>query len=404
MEETVIGVEGPNYEVGGLNNCRAGNACGCRTVPESEGITAIEANENAQPSAAEEPATESVEIEACIDKEPCGEGELYDCLGKYDDDCPYDNGDAFTVIGFEEEKPTELKTTTKKEPESLQIEFVLPDDGNTLNYRGKKILSQHKSDVRQMVAKEELRFKYYDGSETQEVVIPAGTRGGYVSKDARVENAWLDDRSIVYGPTVENCYIVDSSIHSYGYIEDSYLSGCKCEHYIDLDVRRSTLFSIDFKGECLVDKSHLAIGEIKSSRVERCRNLRGFEIFNSVIERVSGVTGFIVNGAGIKDADKDFLQVTNVGTARRTVCAYRTPRGGVMVSTGCFRGTLDELAIANAQSHLGYNMSDSGYLVKNRSNVNRNDEWCYKEYDMLIKYIRHHFKLDVNTMTIPTKY
>lgn len=403
MEETVIGFEGPNYEACGLTACRPGDACGCQTTPESEGITAIEANENAQPTAAEEPATEDVEIEVCLDQEPCGEGEPCDCEKCYDD-CPCDGGAEFTVIGCEEKKPMELKTSTKKEPESLQIEFVLPDEGNTLNYRGKKIFSQHKSDVRQMVAKEELRFKYYDGSETQEVVIPAGTRGGYVWKDARVENAWLDDRSIVYGPSVENSYIVDSSIHAYGYIEDSYLSGCKCEHQIELDVRRSTLFSVDFNGECLVDKSHLVNGEIKSSRVERCRNLRGFEIVNSIIERISDVTGFIVSGAGIKDADTDFLQVTNVGTSRRTVCAYRTPRGGVMVSTGCFRGTLDELAIANAQSHLGYNMSDGGYLVKNRPSVNRKDEWCYKEYDMLIKYIRHHFKLDVNTMTIPTKY
>lgn len=414
MEETVIGIGEPSGESMALmagHTASAFEACDCQARPvdpeqETEGITVVEANANIRVTeAVEQRVVDDVLEEEYleIEDEPCDEGAPCD-EGRCEDDYLYSCA-GITTIECEKSDRRCLKTIQRKEPKRLQVEYVFPDEGECLSYRVREIFNQYKSEMMQMVAKEELHFKYHDGKGTKEVVIPAGTKGGYVWKDAMVINSWIDDRSVVYGSSVENCYLVDTVINSRGYVEDSYLESCRCEQYINLEVRKSTLFSVIFSGEeCFVDKSYLMNGDIVGSRLIKCRNVRGFEIIRSKVENVSDTTRFIVDGAGIKDADRDFLQVTNVGSARRTVCAYKTPRGGVRVSTGCFRGTLEELTIANAESHLGYKKSENGYLVKSRANVNRIDEWCYKEYDMLIKYIKHHFKLDINTMTIPTKY
>lgn len=204
---------------------------------------------------------------------------------------------------------------------------------------------------------------------------------------------------------IENSCVLSSTIFGRGYIKDSFISGCIAESCACLEIEKSSLVNLRLEGEeCLISKSFLDGGTVSSSIIHNCRILSGFEISHSKVECVSGVNHFIVDGAGIKNEVEDFLQITNVGTSNRFLCAYKTPIGGVRVSTGCFRGTLEELAIANAQSHLSYNRADDGYLVRGRQSVSRLNEWCYKEYDMAIKYIRHHFKLDVNTMTIPTKY
>lgn len=410
MEENVIGIEGSQCESYGLMRGAAGNACcDCQAAPvepmsESDGITAVEANEDTQALEGEELLTDEAPEEDPTEPElgePCDAVRLDD----YDDDYTYKDDAPCPGVGCEFDKEA-IRTCIEDKKSSIgAIELVLPDDGNTLDYRGKKILNNNKDNVRQLLAKEDIHMYYNNGDEVKELTIPAGTRGGYIHKDCRLENSWLDSNAIAFGTVIKNCYITDSSINAHGYLENSYINDCRCDTNNELDVRNSSLFNVDFEGiECAVFKSFLTVGSVNSSRVENCRNLRGFEIVDSHVERVCDVTQFIVNCAGIKSKDDDFLQITNVGNANRTVCAYKTPRGGVRVSTGCFRGTLDELAIANAESHLGYKKAEDGYLVKGKLNPNRSSEWCYKEYDMLIKYIRHHFKLDVNTMTIPTRY
>jgi len=389
MEEITVGVGEPRGQILG---CGIGSP---DAGPQSEGITVIEANVNHGQENNDECQTESID-ETCLND--CN---LEDCRSA---SC---NSSARSgILCGDMNAKVPCTCSEKKESSSIgAIEFALPDNGDDLSYNGKDIFNTYKSDIVQLVAKEDIHVKYYDGFDTKERVISAGTKGGYVNKGFRVENTWIDSDTIVFGMNIKDCYITKSSILARGHLQGSYIESCVCDDVIELDVRTSSLVSINFDGgECYVDGSFLVHGSIKSSSVKNCKYVRESEIINSYVENINDGYRVIVEGGGIKNAFDDFLQITNVGTSNRILCAYKTPRGGVRVSTGCFRGTLEELAIANAKSHLGYKTADDGYLVKSKMNVTRNNEWCYKEYDMLIKYIKHHFKLDVNTTTIDTNY
>ena len=414
MRETEIAIGAPmgaEGDVEGLDltacatNCLCGEEIPVDPTEGAGGLTAVDAN-STQSRPASEPVVDLIDggagpqcEDGCAD-----DADAHYCEAAVTRGC----GEPLPGVGYDCEKEDKEAYTTdsKKESNSIgKVELVLPDEGNTLSYHGSRMFTKYKSNLLQLLAKEDLHIKYYDGSERRETIVPAGTRGGYVSKDFRVVNSWVDCSSIILETSLENSYVVDSTIFGRGYIEDSFVAGCRAENCSCLEIKKSSLVNLRLEGEeCLISKSFLNDGTVSSSSIHKCCNLRGFEIARSKVEGVSGVNHFIVDGAGIKNLSEDFMQITSVGTANRILCAYKTPRGGVRVSTGCFRGTLEELAIANAQSHLDYHRADDGYLVREKQNVIRIREWSYKEYDMAIKYIRHHFKLDVNTMTIPTKY
>ena len=411
--ENAIGAPmGAEGDVEGLDltdcatNCLCGEEMPVDPTEGAGGLTAVDANNTQAQPVTEEP--EGVLIDGGAGPQ-CEDGcaddaDAPDCEAVVTRGC----GEPLPGVGcdYDKEDKEAYTTDSKEESNSIgKVELVLPDDGKSLSYRGSRMFTNYNSNILQLVAKEDLHIKYYDGSERIEATIPAGTRGGYVSKGFRVVNSWVDCSSIILETSLENSYVLDSTIFGRGYIEDSFVSGCNAENSTSLEIKKSSLVNLRLEGEeCLISKSFLNDGIVSSSSIHKCCNLRGFEITRSKVEGVSGVIHFIVDGAGIKNLSEDFMQITSVGTANRILCAYKTPRGGVRVSTGCFRGTLEELAIANAQSHLDYHRADDGYLVREKQNVSRIREWSYKEYDMVIKYIRHHFKLDVNTMTIPTKY
>lgn len=412
MKETMVtigapmGVEGVDLTDCTTCHCVCGEVMPADPMADAGGLTAVDTNNTQAQTAAEEHADVLIDGVAgpqCED-ECAVDVDVTDCDAAATRGCV----DPLQGVGCDCEKGCEEAYTSgsKEESNSIgKVGLVLPDEANALGYCGSRMFTKYKSNILQLVAKEDLHVEYYDGSEMREATIPAGTRGGYVSKDFRVVNSWVDCSSIILETSLENSYVLDSTIFGRGYIEDSFISGCIDESYTHLEIKKSSLVNLRLEGEeCLISKSFLNNGTISSSSIYKCRDLRGFEITRSKVEGVSGVNHFIVDGAGIKNLSKDFMQITSVGTANRILCAYKTLRGGVRVSTGCFRGTLEELAIANAQSHLNYHIANDGYLVRERQNVGRIMEWCYKEYDMAIKYIMHHFKLDVNTMTIPTKY
>ncbi len=413
MRETEIAIGAPMGAEGDVEgrdltdcatNCLCGEEMPVDPTEGAGGLTAVDANNTqAQPVTEEQEGVliDGGAVPQCEDECPDDRDDS-DCEAVITEGC----GEPLPGVGCDYEKEDKEAYTTDSKSNSIgKVELVLPDDGNALSYRGSRMFTNYNSNILQLVAKEDLHIKYYDGSEMKETTVPAGTRGGYVSKGFRVVNSWVDCSSIILETSLENSYVLDSTIFGRGYIEDSFVAGCLAENCSCLEIKKSSLVELRLEGEeCLISKSFLDGGTISSSSIHKCRNLNGFEITHSKVEGVSGVSHFVVDGAGIKNLDEDFLQITSVGTSNRFLCAYKTPRGGVRVSTGCFRGTLEELAIANAQSHLSYHRADDGYLVRGRQNVSRLNEWCYKEYDMVIKYIRHHFKLDVNTMTIPTKY
>ena len=284
------------------------------------------------------------------------------------------------------------------------VELVEPDDGGELFNVAKRIFDNNKRDIKQLLAVEDVHLCYFDGKDSKELTVPAGTRGGYVSGGLSVKNSWIDRYSVVFGVTIEDCYVRNSAILAKGNLVKSYLSSCRCFEYINLSVIESSVDSVKFEGcFCDINKSCLYDGLVSSSSVIKCTDISSFEITNSVVTVSPCVSNFNVDGAFIKECCKDFFQISNVGNARRTLSAYKTKRGGVRVSVGCFRGTLDELAIANAETHLGYFAASDGYLINNNVKASRSDEWSYTEYDMIIKYIRHHFKIDANTATIQTK-
>ena len=410
MEETVITIGTPMGIVG--RDLTDGVPCdGHEEMPVDQaagvgGLTPIDENDTQAQTAAEETdgglidyGTEPQCENGCADDADASDGQAVvtqGCRGPLPGaGCDYENADKVGCCSDSKEKSNSIG----------KVELVLPDEGKRLSYRGSKMFEKYKSNLLQLVAKEDLHVRYFDGSESRETTIPAGTRGGYVSKDFSVINSWVDCSSIIVETSLENSYVLDSQIFGRGYIDASFISGCRTDNCAYIEINKSTLVNLLFDaGDCLISESFLSDGTVSSSNINRCLNLARFEITRSRIENVSSVNRFIVDGARINDLTEDFLQITSVGTSNRVLCAYKTPRGGVRVSTGCFRGTLEELAIANAQSHLNYRMADDGYLVRERQNVSRLNEWCYKEYDMIIKYIRHHFKLDVNTTTIPTKY
>lgn len=403
MEEIVIGAPGIGQSCTTASEPDNGLCCqadGVCRASRGEGLTVVDLSANVQ--ATEEGALLDAGVqddggELLI--EDRGEPDCAEALESQE-------GCVITVDSGKLRDECKTKEISKEGIPFSAVELVLPDNGDKLSYIGQKLFNNNKSNIKQLVAKAELRLKYYDGNRTAEVVIPAGTRGGYVSANASLDGSWISENSIVLGMSVSNCYIENTEINADGYLENSYIRRCKTRHCFRLEISSSSLSSVTIKGtECSVWNSHLSDGELENSKINKCSGLRNFEIVDSTVENVrDDVNSLVVDGACISNIYNDLLQVTNVGTSKRTICAYKTHRGGVRVSTGCFRGTLDELIIANAQTHLGYNKSDDGYLIKSNGCVSRRNEWCYTEYDMLIKYIKHHFKLDVNTTTIPTKY
>lgn len=396
MEEIVIGTSdfGSSCTTACEPNdglCRQAD-CVCN-ASGVEGLTVVDVNTNVQDMDGDSP----------LDAD--GQNDDLETIFEDKDECERREDGIITVNSELLCGDCQPKEPVKEDKSFSAVEFVSPDDGDKLNHSGRKLFNNNKANIKQVIAKVELRIKYYDGHETHEVVIPAGTRGGYISENADFDGSWISEDSIVLGVSLSNCYVEDSVINSDGYLCSSYIKKCRCSQCLHIEIYDSSLSTICLKGsECYVSNSHLYDGTVENSSIKRSDWLCSFEIVDSKIENARNVNNLIVDGAGISNSNNDLLQVTNVGTANRTLCAYKTPKGGVRVSTGCFRGTLDELIMANARTHLGYNKSDDGYLIKGNSNVNRRDEWCYTEYDMLIKYIKHHFKLDVNTMTISTKY
>ena len=317
MEETEIAMGAPmcvDADVEGLDltdcapcNCECGEERLIDPMAGAGGLTAVDANNTQEHPASEEPAGGLIDYgtgPSCEDE----------CANDFDaPDCG-----AVATVGCVSPLPGVAIG---------KVELVLPDEGKALSYSESKMFAKHKSKLLQLVAKEDLHIKYYDGYETKETTVPAGTRGGYVSKDFRVVNSWVNCSSIILETSLENSYVLDSTIFGRGYIEDSFVSGCIAESYACLDIKKSSLVDLRLEGEkCLISQSFLRDGIVSSSSIIECRQLRGFEITRSNVENASYINHFIVDGAGIGNLSEDFMQITNVGGSNRILCAYKTPR------------------------------------------------------------------------------
>lgn len=268
-----------------------------------------------------------------------------------------------------------------------EIDLVEPDNRAKEPWLINKLLKKHK--LLQLVATTDVKINFPG---YKEIVIPAGTRGGLVSSEVKLVSSWLDSDSFVTYGTVSDSLIIRGHFTEIVGIQDSYLS-----------ISNSILKGCTLRKRVEISNSTLRDATIDDSTVRDCRRLTAFHAVRSFVGGLRDLADLrIFDGEITKNCD--FIQVLNVGHSNRTVCAYLSARGGVRVTTGCFNGTLEELKIANAQTHLGYHYNNEGYLVSSTKKHSSYGEWAYKEYDMLIKYIEHHFKLDINTQTVNTTY
>lgn len=287
----------------------------------------------------------------------------------------------------------------KESDKNTFIDFVEFTNIDSLPYAAKRAFKAAKCAVKQMVAKKDFKVNYRQNtSASDSIVIKAGTLGGFVGENACIEDSWLDERSFVIKGEVRSSYVEDSFLRGDVSVISSYLNDVNVTETNECYIRKSTVKATRIEGVSYIMDSYVDGSDVKNAlSIENC-SLWGGDIDSSSVKNVNA-RHLVTQFADIKKST-DLFMCTPIGDSERTVCAYKTKMEGVRVSIGCFRGTLEELAIANAKTHLGYQFDSDGYLVpgtKSKRERKPKDYWTYTEYDMLIKFIKHHFKLDLNS-------
>ena len=292
---------------------------------------------------------------------------------------------------------------SNKEQRDDNVEFIEVTDTDSLPKQVRKFYLY--GNIKRMVAKKDFTIMYKDNGEEKTTVIKEGTLGGFIGENASIRNSWLDENSFVIAGEVINSYLVNTKINNEAYITDSYLIGVSfMDFFKDCNIHRSTVVLTSIAGNSTIYDSLIKDTEINGSDVTKC-NLEKSELVESKVKNIE-TSELRVDFAEI-NGELDLFMCGPIGMHNRIVCAYKTKRGGVRVSTGCFRGTLEELVIANAKTHLKCEEDKYGYLVRPtdpQKEPTPEKEWTYTEYDLLIQFIKHHFKLDRMTTPFYTNY